>query len=133
MLRISQLFIYPIKSLGGIVLTAAEITDRGFKYDRRWMFVYVNNRFLSQREYAEMALLKVSITDKGLLVKHAHSEDWIVVPFESQTNQTGEFIIWDDTVSGQYVGDTIDEWFSNVLKINCRLVYMPDDSQREVS
>jgi len=133
MLRISQLFIYPIKSLGGIELTSAEVTDRGFKYDRRWMLVDVNNRFLSQRELAEMALLKVSIADQGLLVKHAYSDESIIVPFECQTNQTGEFVIWDDTVTGQYVSDAIDQWFSKVLKINCRLIYMPDDSYREVN
>jgi uncharacterized protein YcbX len=133
MLRISQLFIYPVKSLGGIELTTAEVTDRGFKYDRRWMLVDKNNRFLSQREYAEMALLKVNITDNGLLVKHVHSDDSIIVPFESQINQTGEFVIWDDTVTGQYVSNAIDQWFSKVLNINCRLVYMPDDSHREVN
>jgi len=133
MLRISQLFIYPIKSLGGIELTTAEVTDRGFKYDRRWMLVDANNRFLSQREYAEMALLKVNITDSGLIVKHAHSDGSVMVPFEPQTNQAGEFVIWDDTVTGQYVSYAIDQWFSKVLKINCRLVYMPDDSHREVN
>jgi len=134
MLRISQLFIYPIKSLGGIELTCAEVTDRGFKFDRRWMLVDKNNRFLSQREYAEMALLKVKITDTGLLVKYTHyPHDAIVVPFMPQTNQTGKFIIWDDTVAGQYVSDAIDQWFSKVLSISCRLVYMPDDSHREVN
>src|SRR5476651_1908448 len=133
MLRIKHLFVYPIKSLGGIELSSAEVTDRGFKYDRRWMLVDANNRFLSQREYAEMALLKVNITDSGLIVKHAHSDGSVMVPFEPQTNQAGEFVIWDDTVTGQYVSYAIDQWFSKVLKINCRLDYMPDDSHREVN
>ncbi|OCX53320.1 oxidoreductase [Mucilaginibacter sp. PPCGB 2223] len=134
MLRVSQLFIYPVKSLGGIELSSAEVTDRGFKYDRRWMLVDDNNRFLSQREYAEMALLKVSIADTGLLVKHAHYPgDEILVPFKPQTDQTGRFVIWDDIVTGQYVSETTDQWFSRKLKINCRLVHMPDDSHRGVN
>jgi uncharacterized protein YcbX len=133
MLRISQLFIYPIKSLGGIELTNAQVTDRGFKYDRRWMLVDENNRFLTQREHAEMALLKVSIAAEGLLVKHVHSADSIIVPFEPQAGETGDFTIWDDTVTGKYVSNVIDQWFGKVLKINCRLVYMPDDSRREVN
>lgn len=134
MLRISQLFIYPIKSLGGIELSWAQVTDRGFKYDRRWMLVDENHRFLSQREFAEMALLKVSITADGLLVKHAHYPDSeITVPFMPQSAQDGRFIIWDDLVTGQYVSDAVDHWFSKMLNIKCRLVYMPDDCYRQVN
>jgi uncharacterized protein len=134
MLRISQLFIYPVKSLGGIELSSAQVTDRGFKYDRRWMLVDENHRFLSQREFAEMALLKVSITADGLLVKHAHYPDSeITVPFMPQSAQTGRFIIWDDMVTGQYVSDAVDHWFSKMLNIKCRLVYMPDDTYRQVN
>lgn len=132
MLRVSQLFIYPIKSLGGIELTSARVTDRGFKYDRRWMLVDSNNRFLSQRELAQMALLKVSIQTEGLLVIHTLSRKQITIPFEPQTNQTGAFTIWDDTCMGQYVGTFADEWFSDILDMDCRLVYMPDASERGV-
>lgn len=134
MLYISQLFIYPIKSLGGIQVASARVTDRGFEHDRRWMLVDENNRFLSQREFAEMALLKVSVTTQGLLVKHAHyPAEEIAIPFTPQTGETGSFIIWDDTVAGQYVSYAADDWFSKVLKINCRLVYMPDDTRRNVN
>jgi uncharacterized protein YcbX len=46
MYTISQLFIYPVKSLGGIALPVAQLTDRGFEYDRKWMLVDANNQFL---------------------------------------------------------------------------------------
>jgi uncharacterized protein YcbX len=51
MLQVSELFIYPIKSLGGISLSSATITDRGFQYDRRWMLVDSDNQFMTQREF----------------------------------------------------------------------------------
>lgn len=34
-----HMFIYPIKSLGGVAVTAAQVEPRGFQYDRRWMLV----------------------------------------------------------------------------------------------
>ncbi len=68
MLKISELYIYPIKSLGGIKLNIARVTDRGLEHDRRWMLVDANNRFLSQREFAKMAQLKTAITENDLLV-----------------------------------------------------------------
>ena len=60
MLQISALYIYPIKSLGGIALDTAVLTDRGLQHDRRWMLIDANSRFLSQRENAQMALLKTA-------------------------------------------------------------------------
>ncbi|MFY7838874.1 MAG: MOSC N-terminal beta barrel domain-containing protein, partial [Lacibacter sp.] len=51
MLSISHLYVYPIKSLGGIELTEARLTDRGIEHDRRWMLTDENNRFLTQREF----------------------------------------------------------------------------------
>jgi uncharacterized protein YcbX len=132
MLRVSRLFIYPIKSLGGIELAQARVTDRGFEHDRRWMLVDNRNRFISQREHAPMALLRVSIEPDGLLVKHAVLGHEILIPFKPETNIKGQFIVWDDTCTGQYVSAAADEWFSDILNIECRLVYMPDDSHRAV-
>ena len=69
-MKVSQLYIYPIKSLGGIAVSSVNITDRGFEHDRRWMLIDDNNRFLSQREIAEMALLQVEVLQDGLKVYH---------------------------------------------------------------
>ena len=49
MLTLTGLYIYPIKSLGGISLPEADITSRGLAYDRRWMLVDDQNNFISQR------------------------------------------------------------------------------------
>lgn len=70
MLIVSELYIYPIKSLGGTAVASALVTDRGFQYDRRWMLVDEHNNFLTQRKHAQMALLQVSLTGDGLLVTH---------------------------------------------------------------
>ncbi len=70
MLTVSELFIYPIKSLGGIAADEATLTDRGFQYDRRWMLVDAQNNCLTQREFASMALLQVALTADGLRVHH---------------------------------------------------------------
>ena len=133
MLQVSRLFIYPIKSLAGIEVVSAKVTDRGFEHDRRWMLVDANNRFLSQREYSQMALIKTAITEAGIAVYHVqHHDKGIDIPFIPTTGKTGMFTIWDDTCPGQYVSNEADDWFSETLGTTCRLVYMPDDSQRFV-
>jgi uncharacterized protein len=130
MLRVSQLYIYPIKSLGGIALDTATVTDRGFQYDRRWMLVDHNNLFISQREVHQLALLKLKITDTGIQVNHSVKNDAYTIPFEPTKNEFAEVSIWDDTCIGQFVSDEADKWFSDKLEFSCRLVYMPDNSHR---
>jgi uncharacterized protein YcbX len=131
MLTISALYIYPIKSLGGISLTTAAVTDRGFQYDRRWMLVDEQHRFLTQREHPQMALLKVSLADEGLQVSHP-VKGTVQIPFEQPAAASQDVIIWQDTCAGVYVSPELDRWFSEATGIKCRLVYMPESTRRQV-
>lgn len=131
MLKISELFIYPIKSLGGISLLETAITDRGFQYDRRWMLIDENNRFLTQRIYPQMALFKLFIGVNCLWVTHPESGK-MGIPFETVGVQQEQVTIWEDTCKALRVSHEVDAWFSEALGLNCRLVYMPDSTAREV-
>ena len=133
MLTVSELFIYPIKSLGGIPVSSAKVTDRGFEYDRRWMLVDLNNRFLTQRELQVMALLQVELTSNGLKVylkKDINSQ--INIPFLPETKEEVTVEIFEESCKAIFVSKIVDEWFSKMLAINCRLVYMPGSSKRFV-
>lgn len=132
MLCVSELYIYPIKSLGGIALNCAEVTDKGFKHDRRWLLIDEKNRFLSQRQLPSMALLKVTITNEGLLVTHSPTSHNIQIPFIPQTSKKCFVTVWDDICTAVYVSDIADKWFTEKLGLKCRLVYMPDDCRRQV-
>ncbi|WDF55682.1 MOSC domain-containing protein [Mucilaginibacter sp. KACC 22063] len=132
MLQVSQLFIYPVKSLGGIAVTKAQVTDRGLMHDRRWMLIDNNNRFLSQREHANMALFNVAIKDEGLLITYQPDGSNIIVPFQPETDEQIQVTVWDDTCVGIRVSDAVDQWFTAILNMPCRMVYMPDVSHRNV-
>jgi uncharacterized protein YcbX len=132
MLQVSELYIYPIKSLGGIALNSVEVTDRGFKYDRRWMLVDGNNRFVSQREFPKMALLKVAVNFDGLTVVDSQTSECLTIPFHQQTDELCIATVWDEPMETIYVSKEADIWFSKILGFTCRLVYMPDHTTRHV-
>lgn len=132
MLTVSALYIYPIKSLGGITLQQAEVTDRGFKYDRRWLLVDTDNRFMTQRDFAAMALLKVALLNDGLLITYSPDADNIKIPFEPLTDDKFEVTIWESTCPAVRVSDEADTWFTRVLNKPCKLVYMPENTRRKV-
>lgn len=133
MLKVSGLFIYPIKSLGGIAVESAKITDRGFLHDRRWMLVDANNCFLTQREFPQMALLQVQFSDDGLTVQHKiNKTEMVNISASSELNGAATVQVWSDKCKAEFVSPDIDEWFSDMLSLTCRLVYMPDSSKRRV-
>ncbi len=133
MLQISQLYIYPIKSLPGISLQQACVTEKGFEHDRRWMLVDENNRFISQRERAQMTQLVVSVEKDGLRVSHRAKKEAIIIPFQYPVSihKNLEIVsVWDDACEGEFANTGADEWFSDMLDIKCRLAYMTDNYRR---
>ena len=131
-LSLSEINIYPIKSLGGISLKETLIEERGLQYDRRWMLVTENGEFLTQRELPKMATIKVSIEEQGLSVKTEAGHS-ISIPFVPNSDQKLSVTVWSSKCKASFYDKTIDEFFSDALNTNCRLVYMADESKRKVS
>ncbi|UZD24672.1 MOSC domain-containing protein [Algoriphagus halophytocola] len=131
-LSIQDIYVYPIKSLGGIRLAKATVEERGFKYDRRWMLVDQKGVFLSQRTTASLALLRVRLESEGLTVfPVSNSTDQIHIPFD----QVGEELavqVWDDEMLAKTVCKQADDWFSRILGKEVRLVKMPESTVRKV-
>lgn len=133
-ITLSGLFIYPVKSLGGISLPAADLTPQGLRHDRRWLVVDAHNRFLTQREHAEMALLAVEPAYNGFLLRHRQRPDLLplYVPFAATPERTLFVTIWDDLVFAWRGAREADEWLSDALGRACKLVYMSDMARRDV-
>jgi uncharacterized protein YcbX len=90
---ISGLYIYPIKSCGGISLQKAVVTKYGLAaaenpevMDRKWMIVDDNKVFISQRSHPKMALIQIRI-DGDYLLLSAPSVDDIKVSVKPPHNK----------------------------------------------
>jgi len=132
-MKLQDIYIYPIKSLGGIRLEEAVLEERGFRYDRRWMLVDKAGMFITQRTHQVLALLQVEIVAEGLLVFHKqHPDQRIIVPFEPVSQRSMQVTIWEDTVEGQVVQEEVSAWFQQLLGLDCELVIMPLSTQRKL-
>ena len=128
---LSEINIYPIKSLAGIALKEAKFERRGLEFDRRWMLVDENNKFLTQREFPKMATVKTEITNDGLLVSNDGNS--LKIKFEPATDETGTVKIWSSRCRAVIYEAGVNEWFSDVLQTNCRLALMPEETRRKVN
>ncbi|MCU7835328.1 MAG: MOSC domain-containing protein [gamma proteobacterium symbiont of Taylorina sp.] len=131
---VSELWIYPIKSLGGILQDKVQLEKRGFQYDRRWMLVDDNNHFMSQRKISKMALISVALADFGLAVR-APDMPALIIPYPDPQIELLEEVkvtCWNDQIIAHHINTAIDNWFSEFLGIDCQLVYMPESTLRAV-
>ena len=130
-MRISEINIYPVKSLAGIGVAEAKVEDRGLANDRRWMLVDEKNQFLTQREVPAMAMVKVVLAGDGLTFS---IDGKSFTAAQTPAGATSKNVkIWTSSVRGELYGDEADEWFSRVLGLRCRLVRMPESSKRKVN
>ncbi|WP_461111748.1 MOSC domain-containing protein [Spirosoma jeollabukense] len=143
-MTISELLIYPIKSLGSISMTEVIVEPKGFRYDRRFMLVTPEGKFITQRTHTQMALIDVTITETPdraatLHVWHRnHPDDVLELPLvlnDEVIASHGTMLveIWDSKdVPAVTVSDEADQWFTNAIGTSCRLVFMPETTTRAV-
>jgi uncharacterized protein len=129
-LQLSQLWIYPVKSLGGISMSSARVLPKGLEFDRRWMLVDDIGTAMTQREYPAMALFRLSIDPSQLTISY-HSK-LITVPIHSDHHTAIPANVWDDTVTVHEVSAHHSAWFSEILGVRCKLVHFPEDNPRPV-
>ena len=131
-ITLSEIWVYPVKSLGGIRLTKAFTEERGLQYDRRWMIIDDENVFITQRVYQKMALIDVELLEEGLKIfLRADPQDFVLVPYEPVTALPVTVKVWDDTAEAVTVSNEADAWLSRQLELNLRLVMMPDSTERK--
>lgn len=135
MATISQLNIYPIKSCAGIALDEARVFAHGLEYDRHWMLVDANGRFVTQRTLPRMALIRPELAG-GELVVHAPGQAPFRTPLEasalSETERV-EITVWRSTLTALDVGAHAARWFSSFLGAPLRLVRFDPAAQRIAS
>lgn len=128
---LSAIYVYPVKSLSGIRLTAWPVTETGFKYDRKWMLIDKDHIFLSQRRLPRMALINTEIAGESLMLTAPGMEP-LALELEPQCGANISATVWHDQVDALAVSDEADEWFSRFLQMPCRLVYQNEKAIRQV-
>lgn len=131
-LSLASIHVYPIKSLGGFQVDAAQLTDRGLEHDRRWMLVDANGCFISQREIPVMACLHCSPLSNGSRVTDVRDGTSIDLPWTMDRGDTHKVTVWDDDMSAIAAGTEIGSWFSKKLGRDATLVFMPEMTERKV-
>lgn len=129
---LSEINIYPVKSLGGISLKESIVEKRGLQYDRRWLLVgKEDNMFITQREINTLCLFRPAFDNDGFKITNITHSTSVNIPFAIETGEKAAVTVWGDTIEAIHYSNEIDKWFSDIINYDCKLMYMPDTSKRE--
>ncbi|RZU44857.1 hypothetical protein EV700_1658 [Fluviicoccus keumensis] len=128
-LYVAGLAVYPLKSAAGIRVEEARLTPWGLEWDRRWMLVDDQGCFVTQRQMARMALLRVSVENGILQVAAPDMPLLSAIPVDPTALVV---TVWSDRVQACTVSAAADEWFTRFLGKSVRLVFFPQSSHRTV-
>ena len=140
MVHISQLAIYPVKSLRGFTVNSAVLTPMGLAHDRQWMIINDKNHFITQRKFAEMVLIHTNIRDGQLILSKPSEPELGQFSLAIDTPPDGEAfdaVVWKDTCRVIDEGAEASRWLNSAIHSpsTLRLVRMANtvDSPRPQS
>ena len=135
MIQVTDIYIYPVKSLKGVRLKEAETGLRGFKYDREWMITDSDYQFLTQREIEAMATITVNIAKDFLLLQSSKGNE-LKINLNAKRGESVQVSIWRDTCNAFDEGEAASYWLTDELGYwqgkTLRLVRFCSDRKRPV-
>lgn len=108
---VTQLVIYPVKSLQGISVREAELTPSGLKYDRNWMVTDDSGLFITQRDLPSLAAINVDFSSDEMKLKHSQG-DAFHIPLQSASRKEVTVEIWGDQCRAFDEGDDAANWLT---------------------
>ncbi len=116
----------------GFDLETARVERMGLFNDRRFMVVEPAGCFITQREYAKMALIVPEFRENGMTLQAPGMQP---LSFEIlRSGRQTSVDIWDSKgVQSIDQGPEVSEWLSDYMGISCLLVRIADSYQRKVS
>ncbi|MEQ1621607.1 MAG: MOSC N-terminal beta barrel domain-containing protein [Methylococcales bacterium] len=131
-ITLTEIHVYPVKSLSGIQVNHWPVNKNGLLYDRKWMLIDINRQFLSQRTTPRMTLIKTALTNEHLILSTPGMAD-LILPLHPSGGEVIDSTIWHDQCAARSTSIDADKWLSHFLGIECRLVYQPEDLIRPVN
>ncbi|TNE84224.1 MAG: MOSC domain-containing protein [Deltaproteobacteria bacterium] len=126
-MRVSELWMYPVKSCRGVRVRSARATRAGFVDDRRFMVVNEEGVFLSQRRYPALATVVAQLHDDILELAARGST---VRVSRQPSGERREVEVWGERVEAVDCGGLVASWLTELLGVSAHLAWMPDGEAR---
>ncbi|HEY3755187.1 MAG TPA: MOSC N-terminal beta barrel domain-containing protein [Opitutaceae bacterium] len=124
-MRITRIFLQPVKSLHGCNVDSVEIDELGMVGDRRFMLVDEAGKFMTQRTLPQMARVTAQVVENHLVLE-AKSQSPLAVPLQSKPREAPRLRtvnIWkSEGLLAEDCGADAARWLTEAVGLPCGLV-----------
>ncbi|MGO2511543.1 MOSC domain-containing protein [Marinomonas polaris] len=128
---LSELAIYPIKSIQGISLSSSQVESAGLYGDRRYMLVKPDGEFITGRKHPNLTLVTAKASQNGAWqLSHPELIHGLSLDLSAFSSDYAEVTVWDNSVNAQLAQENANAWFSEIAGETVKLVYFGEKSER---
>ncbi|GLR70304.1 MOSC domain-containing protein [Agaribacter marinus] len=114
-MKITRLFVYPVKGLRGIELQKSRLFTEGLPHDREWMLVDVKGNFVTQRQLPSMATIGTNISADSLVLSHPSAGSISIPLVLDESKSVRTVSVWGNQVSAIDEGGHVSDWLTEAL------------------
>lgn len=130
-MRITEMYVHPLKSCRGNAISSAEVSPLGLAYDRRFMLVTPDGRFMTGREYPRMVLISVQMDESGANFSAPGMGD-LRVELDMFPSDL-DVVLWRSNFPARVGAEAADAWFTEYLGVSCRLSHIDQTTTRRTN
>lgn len=126
---LSQINVYPVKSVGGLSLSTSWVEKQGLMFDRRFLLALADGSMVTARKYPQMVRVQANLSPDGVIFT-AKGYSNLRIRYSEFKMQQAPAQVWSDNFVAYTTTDAADDWFSDVLGQRVELLYCGEQSNR---
>lgn len=123
----SEIYVYPVKSVGAVKMNSIDVYERGLRFDRHWMIIRTNGTMISQREFPQ--LNKIQCEDMGDSFRfYVADSSYPEIKVDKSDDLQNEIVVdlWGAQFNAFRTQNRFAEWFSDYLSEKTYVVVNPE-------
>lgn len=131
MVNLSRLYVHPVKSMRGLELSHAQVSESGLAFDRIFMLTDVNGTFITARQYPSLVCFTPALLINGMSITAPDGQSRTVL-FNSFSAPNFPTEVWGNHFSAHIAPDDINQWLSGYMKREVQLRWVGEALTRRV-
>lgn len=131
MITLSRLYTHPVKSMRGLQLSHALVSESGLIFDRNFMLTTTDGTFITARKYPQMLLFTPAMLNNGIYLRAPNGENASVLYSDFLPEQQPTEV-WGNHFTALIAPETVNQWLSGFFDIPVQLRWLSHELTRRV-
>ncbi|TDR76076.1 hypothetical protein DFP78_10365 [Photobacterium lutimaris] len=126
---LSQINVFPVKSIAGIRQSQAWVEQQGLIFDRRFMVTRLDGSMVTARKHPQLVKVSAALLPNGLVLNFP-GQPTLKLHYADFAMTESTATVWQDTFNAYLTTVEANQWFSQVIGEPVQLLFTGEQSQR---